>query len=292
LTRSRASSRDAAHTSEPFEDLLQSPRLGCLKALGASIPTPNRLVAFAVPTILGSCGATSATASWGCIVLPTCRSRRLAVGGAQEQLHKRTRPCSHGQRARGVSSSSPPAGPRCAARRAGLRPRSHSTCPPAAPQSASTPLYLDTLGHTGQALRADRARRHPRHALQNLPARERAIHSPALHRGTQPDGDRPAHRHLPDAGLASIAPFACATTHPRASTLRRTIGDRRPSGSNSRPRSRAELSPELIACPPPSRTRRQTFACNSVTNREHLADPHHHHRRRAGDRPPTRHSTT
>jgi RNA polymerase sigma-B factor len=79
--------RRYAHTSEPFEDLLQVAYLGLLKALKRF--DPEREVAFAsfaVPTILGELRRYFRDSSWGVHVPRDLQERALAVGNAQEQL--------------------------------------------------------------------------------------------------------------------------------------------------------------------------------------------------------------
>jgi RNA polymerase sigma-B factor len=83
----RSLARRYAHTSEPFEDLLQVAYLGLLKALERF--DPEREVAFAsfaVPTILGELRRYFRDSSWGVHVPRDLQERALAVGNAQEQL--------------------------------------------------------------------------------------------------------------------------------------------------------------------------------------------------------------
>ncbi len=75
----RSLARRYAHTSEPFEDLLQVACLGLLKAL-ERFDDPEREIAFAafaVPTILGELRRYFRDSSWGVHV-----PRRLARAGA------------------------------------------------------------------------------------------------------------------------------------------------------------------------------------------------------------------
>jgi RNA polymerase sigma-B factor len=79
--------RRYAHTSEPFEDLLQVACLGLLKALERFDPEREvAFAAFAVPTILGELRRYFRDSSWGVHVPRDLQERALAVSNAQEQL--------------------------------------------------------------------------------------------------------------------------------------------------------------------------------------------------------------
>jgi RNA polymerase sigma-B factor len=87
LTRSLA--RRYAHTSEPFEDLLQVASLGLLKALERFDPDrENAFASFAVPTILGELRRYFRDSSWGVHVPRDLQEQALKVGAAQEELTK------------------------------------------------------------------------------------------------------------------------------------------------------------------------------------------------------------
>jgi RNA polymerase sigma-B factor len=96
----RSLARRYAHTSEPFEDLMQVASLGLLKALERFDPEQGAAFAsFAVPTILGELRRYFRDSSWGIHVPRELQEQALKVGGAQEELAKE-----HG-RAPTVSSS-------------------------------------------------------------------------------------------------------------------------------------------------------------------------------------------
>jgi RNA polymerase sigma-B factor len=85
----RSLARRYAHTSEPFEDLMQVASLGLLKALDRF--DPERKIAFAsfaVPTILGELRRYFRDSSWGVHVPRDLQEQALKVGGAQEELAK------------------------------------------------------------------------------------------------------------------------------------------------------------------------------------------------------------
>ncbi len=83
----RSLARRYAHTSEPFEDLLQVACLGLLKALERFDPEREvAFAAFAVPTILGELRRYFRDSSWGVHVPRDLQERALAVSNAQEQL--------------------------------------------------------------------------------------------------------------------------------------------------------------------------------------------------------------
>jgi RNA polymerase sigma-B factor len=83
----RSLARRYAHTSEPFEDLLQVASLGLLKALERFDPEREiAFASFAVPTILGELRRYFRDSSWGVHVPRDLQERALAVGSAQEQL--------------------------------------------------------------------------------------------------------------------------------------------------------------------------------------------------------------
>lgn len=85
----RKLARRYAHTSEPFEDLLQVASLGLLKALERFDPEQgNAFASFAVPTILGELRRYFRDSSWGVHVPRDLQEQALKVGGAQEQLTK------------------------------------------------------------------------------------------------------------------------------------------------------------------------------------------------------------
>jgi RNA polymerase sigma-B factor len=83
----RSLARRYAHTSEPFEDLLQIASLGLLKALDRFDPErQSTFAAFAVPTILGELRRYFRDSTWGLHVPRDLKDRALEVGSAQEQL--------------------------------------------------------------------------------------------------------------------------------------------------------------------------------------------------------------
>jgi RNA polymerase sigma-B factor len=78
-----------AHTSEPFEDLMQVASLGLLKALERFDPEQGAAFAsFAVPTILGELRRYFRDSSWGVHVPRDLQEQTLKVGRTQEQLTK------------------------------------------------------------------------------------------------------------------------------------------------------------------------------------------------------------
>jgi RNA polymerase sigma-B factor len=86
----RSLARRYAHTSEPFEDLMQVASLGLLKALDRFDPDRTTAFAsFAVPTILGELRRYFRDSSWGVHMPRDLQERALQVGGAQEELTKR-----------------------------------------------------------------------------------------------------------------------------------------------------------------------------------------------------------
>jgi RNA polymerase sigma-B factor len=85
----RSLARRYAHTSEPFEDLMQVASLGLLKALERFDPEQGAAFAsFAVPTILGELRRYFRDSSWGIHVPRDLQEQALKVGGAQEELAK------------------------------------------------------------------------------------------------------------------------------------------------------------------------------------------------------------
>jgi RNA polymerase sigma-B factor len=85
----RSLARRYAHTSEPFEDLMQVASLGLLKALERFDPEQGAAFAsFAVPTILGELRRYFRDSSWGIHVPRELQEQTLKVGGAQEELSK------------------------------------------------------------------------------------------------------------------------------------------------------------------------------------------------------------
>jgi RNA polymerase sigma-B factor len=85
----RSLARRYAHTSEPFEDLMQVASLGLLKALERFDPEQgNAFASFAVPTILGELRRYFRDSSWGVHVPRELQERALKVGAAQEELSK------------------------------------------------------------------------------------------------------------------------------------------------------------------------------------------------------------
>jgi RNA polymerase sigma-B factor len=85
----RSLARRYAHTSEPFEDLMQVASLGLLKALERFDPEQGAAFAsFAVPTILGELRRYFRDSSWGIHVPRDLQEQTLKVGGAQEELCK------------------------------------------------------------------------------------------------------------------------------------------------------------------------------------------------------------
>jgi RNA polymerase sigma-B factor len=86
----RSLARRYAHTSEPFEDLMQVASLGLLKAVDRF--DPDRAIAFAsfaVPTILGELRRYFRDSSWGVHIPRDLQERALKLGGAQEELTRR-----------------------------------------------------------------------------------------------------------------------------------------------------------------------------------------------------------
>jgi RNA polymerase sigma-B factor len=85
----RSLARRYAHTSEPFEDLMQIASLGLLKALERFDPEQgNAFASFAVPTILGELRRYFRDSSWGVHVPRDLQEQALKVGSAQEELAK------------------------------------------------------------------------------------------------------------------------------------------------------------------------------------------------------------
>jgi RNA polymerase sigma-B factor len=85
----RSLARRYAHTSEPFEDLMQVASLGLLKALERFDPEQgNAFASFAVPTILGELRRYFRDSSWGVHVPRDLQEQALKVGAAQEELSK------------------------------------------------------------------------------------------------------------------------------------------------------------------------------------------------------------
>jgi RNA polymerase sigma-B factor len=85
----RSLARRYAHTSEPFEDLVQVASLGLLKALERFDPEQgNAFASFAVPTILGELRRYFRDFSWGVHVPRDLQEQALKVGSAQEELAK------------------------------------------------------------------------------------------------------------------------------------------------------------------------------------------------------------
>ncbi len=85
----RSLARRYAHTSEPFEDLMQVASLGLVKALERFDPEQGvAFASFAVPTILGELRRYFRDSSWGVHVPRDLQERTLKVSRAQEQLCK------------------------------------------------------------------------------------------------------------------------------------------------------------------------------------------------------------
>jgi RNA polymerase sigma-B factor len=85
----RSLARRYAHTSEPFEDLMQVASLGLVKALERFDPEQGvAFASFAVPTILGELRRYFRDSSWGVHVPRDLQEQTLKVGRAQEQLCK------------------------------------------------------------------------------------------------------------------------------------------------------------------------------------------------------------
>jgi RNA polymerase sigma-B factor len=83
----RSLARRYAHTSEPFEDLVQVASLGLLKALDRFDPDrATAFTSFAVPTILGELRRYFRDSSWGVHIPRDLQERALKVGNAQEEL--------------------------------------------------------------------------------------------------------------------------------------------------------------------------------------------------------------
>ncbi len=86
----RSLARRYAHTSEPFEDLVQVASLGLLKALERFDPEHGTAFAsFAVPTILGELRRYFRDSSWSVHVPRDLQERTLKVSRAQDQLCKK-----------------------------------------------------------------------------------------------------------------------------------------------------------------------------------------------------------
>jgi RNA polymerase sigma-B factor len=85
----RSLARRYAHTSEPFEDLVQVASLGLMKALDRFDPDrATAFASFAVPTILGELRRYFRDSSWGVHMPRDLQERALKVGSAQEELTK------------------------------------------------------------------------------------------------------------------------------------------------------------------------------------------------------------
>ena len=85
----RSLARRYAHTSEPFEDLMQVASLGLVKALERFDPEQGvAFASFAVPTILGELRRYFRDSSWGVHVPRDLQEQTLKVSRAQEQLCK------------------------------------------------------------------------------------------------------------------------------------------------------------------------------------------------------------
>ena len=85
----RSLARRYAHTSEPFEDLMQVASLGLLKALERFDPEQGvAFASFAVPTILGELRRYFRDSSWGIHVPRELQEQTLKVAAAQEELAK------------------------------------------------------------------------------------------------------------------------------------------------------------------------------------------------------------
>lgn len=85
----RSLARRYAHTSEPFEDLMQVASLGLLKALERFDPGQGAaFTSFAVPTILGELRRYFRDSSWGIHVPRELQEQALKVGSAQDELVK------------------------------------------------------------------------------------------------------------------------------------------------------------------------------------------------------------
>jgi RNA polymerase sigma-B factor len=83
----RSLARRYAHTSEPFDDLMQVASLGLLKALDRFDPDrATAFASFAVPTILGELRRYFRDSSWGVHIPRDLQERALKVGGAQDEL--------------------------------------------------------------------------------------------------------------------------------------------------------------------------------------------------------------
>jgi RNA polymerase sigma-B factor len=172
----RKLARRYAHTSEPFEDLLQVASLGLLKALERFDPDrQTAFVAFAVPTILGELRRYFRDCSWGVHVPRDLQEQALAVGGAQEQLTNE-----HG-RAPTVNELAeylelPPEQVLDALLAAQAYDPLALDVPASGTAEREHPVtYLDTLGHTDKRYEQIELDATLATALQNLPARERAI---------------------------------------------------------------------------------------------------------------------
>jgi RNA polymerase sigma-B factor len=172
----RSLARRYAHTSEPFEDLIQVASLGLLKALERFDPErSNAFASFAVPTILGELRRYFRDSSWGVHVPRDLQEQALKVGSAQEQLTK-----AHGRAptvnelALYLELDSEQVLDALQAAQA------YEALPLDAPASASendegSTTYLDALGKEDEHYELVELDATVAVALKRLPARERAI---------------------------------------------------------------------------------------------------------------------
>jgi RNA polymerase sigma-B factor len=87
LPLARQLARRYAHTSEPYEDLVQVASLALLKALDRYDPArATSFKAFAIPTILGELRRHFRDCSWSLHVPRSAKERAMSVSSAIEQL--------------------------------------------------------------------------------------------------------------------------------------------------------------------------------------------------------------
>ena len=172
----RSLARRYAHTSEPFEDLVQVASLGLLKALERFDPDrANAFASFAVPTILGELRRYFRDSSWGVHVPRDLQERAMKVGGAQEELTRK-----HG-RAPTVTELALYLELDCEqileALQAGQAYEALALDAPAGPPDSDEGrmTYMDALGDEDEQYELVELDATVAVALKRLPARERAI---------------------------------------------------------------------------------------------------------------------
>jgi RNA polymerase sigma-B factor len=172
----RKLARRYAHTSEPFEDLLQVASLGLLKALARFDPEREiTFASFAVPTILGELRRYFRDSSWGVHVPRDLKERALAVSAAQEQLtRERGRAPTVNELAEYLEL------PAEKVLEALLAAQAYDALPLDAPAGSSADsedrmTYLDTLGEDDERYALIELDATIASALKSLPPRERTI---------------------------------------------------------------------------------------------------------------------